>query len=241
MPSYPAIARRSPRARTAHENTKSRLSHRKIIVPLSERLRVILVATHPPLFVVRHTHDIPFAFREKRTWIAIHVLPLLDQNQGRRGLTYPIKLNLPSPLPAVVAPPSPSCGDARLPNSTDRASSQDESHAKSTHHPCVYTAPKETHRLPESVASITAHFKHISIIAIRLYGSARSHRRSFIAPERHVIVPMIQLRRASSRYIKSLISSIISAGKLCFIVFVRFSRCFMNVNTQWFNEREIEL
>lgn len=178
---------------------------------MSERLRVILVATHPLLFVVRHTHDIPFASRGRRTWIAIHVLPLFDRNQGRRGLTYPIKLNLPQSLPAVVAPPSPSCGDARLPNSTDRASSQDESHAKSTHHPCVYTAPKETRRLPGSVASITAHFKHISIIAIRLYGSARSRRHSFAAPERHVTVPMVQLRRASSRCIKSLISSIVSA------------------------------
>jgi len=219
MSSCPAIARRSPRvARAAHENTY-RLSHRKAIVPPSECLGVKPVASHPPLFVVRHTHGTPFASRERRVRGTVRVLPPPDrENRDRRGSTYPESRPLPFP-PVAVAPPSPHCGDARLSSSTDQ-SSQDESHAKGTHRPCVtHAAQKETRR----AALIAARFEHISIIAIRL------HRQRARLPIRRAGSSRDRPDRPTAQSFKSLVSSIASTGKLSLIVSARLSGCFMSV------------
>lgn len=153
-PGCRAIARRSPRARAAHESAKSRETTRP-----SERLRVTLVATHPLPSVDRHPRGRPAASRA-----GVRGRPP-PETRGTRNSTYPA-----APAPPVVAPsssPSPPRGDAPSPGSTDRSSS----HAKSTHPPRAFET-RELHRgRLRCRCSLAAHFKRLdnrsSIVASR--------------------------------------------------------------------------
>lgn len=180
------------------------MSRRKTTVPLSERLRVTPVATHPSSFVVRRTHGVPrFSMsRGRRTrTTSVRVPPRRDRgNRDRRGSTYPDRSRLSPSLPVAAASPSPPCGDARSPSSTDRSSSRDEPHAKSTHRPCVYAAPKEPRSLP-GPALIAARFERTSIIAIRLH---RQRARPPTPPIRRAGSPRDRPARPTAQSFKSL-------------------------------------
>jgi len=142
---------------------------------------------------------------------------------SRRGSTYPESRLPPGAAPG---PPSLPCGDARLSSSIDRFS-QDESHAKGTHRPCVHVAQKETRR----AALIAAHFEYISIIAIRL------HRQRARLPIRRAGSSRDRPDPPTVQSFKSLVSSIVSAGKLFLII----SSCFMSVKHGDFSKCEIVL
>lgn len=153
--SCPAVARRSPRARAAHENT------RREAAPPSERLRVTLVAARPPPSADRRACGAtPLACRGTRAAVRRGHRRPSPPARGKSGSTYPS-------LPVVASRlPSPPCGDARSPGSTDRSSSRDGPRTESTRANVTRELPGSGVHLPR--------ISNISIIAVRLHPAARA-------------------------------------------------------------------
>lgn len=195
----------------------------------SERL-TLLVATHPSFSIDRHTHDISFAScgRWSRT---------TDRGTRNRRSTYPAS-TFPAPFPPVgnaTSSPSPSCGDTRS-RGIGRSSSRDESHAKSTHRPCVH-APSGPRKKPRKTAGTGTgvnrrafRFEGPSIIAIRLH---RQRARPPSPPIRRAESPRDRPDCPTAQSFRSLhqvarLSSIASPGKLAPVA--KFSCYFTSVN-----------